>query len=264
MSACDFFLNEKVFSPLSISFNLNFDFDLAVSIVTALYNEQDSVRQLTANLDKLKEDESEDYEFVWVNDGSNDKTLEALLEASKSFRATIISHDTNKGFGAALRTGIAHASGDIIVCYDADSTYPVEDIKKMISMVREGWDVVSANPFDHSRVLAEVPFWRQMLTWANAWMYKLVLGKGSNQVTIFSCAFRAYKSSVIKSISFDSNGFGAASEILGRIIMKGYRVVEAPSTLTTREHGESKMRPLKAIREHLKNLTLFLKIRLTK
>ena len=240
---------------------------MLVSVITAMYFEEDSVPQLLGNYKQLLQITPSDiqFQFVFVDDGSKDNTLTVLKERLPvDWNSKIEIHQINKGFGAALRTGIGSADGEIIVCYDADSTYPVSDILMLVRHVASGWDVVTANPFQETKILEKVPIWRQSLTLMNAALYKLALGKGSSQAKIFSCAFRAYKATVIKSLQFNSNGFGAASEILGRLILKGYKVLEVPSTLTTRQFGESKMNVKKAVIEHLKNVRLFFNIRYLK
>jgi dolichol-phosphate mannosyltransferase len=237
---------------------------MLVSVITAMYFEEDSIPQLLQNYAQLlaASPVAWQYQFIFVDDGSKDATVAVLNKhLPKQWNAKIPIHETNKGFGAALRTGIENADGEIIVCYDADSTYPVTDIITLVDHVLAGWDVVTANPFIHSKVIQKVPLWRQSLTWMNAMLYKAVLGRGSSQAAIFSCAFRAYKSTVLKPVKFQSNGFGAASEILGRLILKGHRILEVPSVLTTRKFGESKMNVRKAVKEHLRNVKMFFKIR---
>ena len=240
---------------------------MRVSIITALFNEEDSIPSLLSNyaeLLKLSPPECQ-YEFLFVNDGSRDNSLNLLTSTLlKEWDYKVLTHSVNLGFGAALRTGIEAASGEIIVCYDADSTYPVEDILKLVNKINDGWDIASANPFHGRKVIERVPLWRQGLTRLNAGLYKVALGKAGGQVGIFSCAFRAYRREVIQSISFTSNGFGAASEILGRLILKKYNVIEIPSSLSTRQFGESKMNVRKAVGEHLRNVILFLRIKYLK
>jgi glycosyltransferase involved in cell wall biosynthesis len=239
---------------------------ITVSVITALYNEEDSVPSLITNFEKLlaSAHPDADYQFIFVNDGSKDKTVEALIEhLPKRWKSQLISHAVNKGFGAALRTGIENAHTDIVVCYDADSTYPVLDIIALVNKVKEGWDVASANPFHEAGALEKVPLWRQALTNTNALLYKVSLGNAKS-IRLFSCAFRAYKKDVIKSVQFKSNGFGAASEILGRLLIKKYSVVEIPSTLSSRQFGYSKMNVRKAAIEHFRNIGMFLRIRFFK
>jgi dolichol-phosphate mannosyltransferase len=237
-----------------------------ISVIVALFNEEDSVPLLLSNLALLKKSSPDDYnyEFLLINDGSKDDTLGALEKNKTDLPIKVISHAQNKGFGAAFRTGIENATGEVIVCYDADCTYPILDSLSLIQKLSEGYAVVTANPFHESKKMEKVPIWRQALTWSNALLYKIVLGKNSNVVTVMSCAFRAYRSDVLKQTLFRSNGFGAASEVLGRMIINKQKVSELPSSLSARQFGVSKMNVRKAVKEHLGNLGLFMKIRFFK
>lgn len=237
---------------------------MLITVATAMYNEEDSVPLLLDNYKKLLASSPADWEyfFLFVDDGSKDATIKVLTERLPShWNARVIEHVKNQGFGGALRTAIANATGDVFVCYDADSTYPVEDIITLVNDLNNGLDVVSANPFLIPNSMERVPLWRQLMTLANAGLYKLALGRSGRSVRIFSCAFRAYRMEVIKAVTFKSNGFGAASEILGRIIIDKRKVIEVYSALSTRQFGESKMNVRKAVAEHLRNVMLFAKIR---
>ena len=237
---------------------------MLITVATAMYHEEDSVPLLIENYAKLLAIAPKDwnFSFLFVDDGSKDRTVEVLSRClPMDWNARVIQHEKNKGFGGALRTAIDHATGDVFVCYDADSTYQVEDIVRLVHELGNGWDVVSANPFLTDKRLERVPLWRQFMTLANAGLYKLSLGRGGRQVKIFSCAFRAYRMEIIKPMIFKSNGFGAASEVLGRLIIDKRKVLEVYSALSTRQFGESKMNVRKAIREHLRNVMLFAKIK---
>ncbi len=235
-----------------------------ISVISPMFNEEDSISLLVSNFIKLSRIAPKEWviDFILVDDGSKDNTLDMIARQNTSgLSINVLKHLTNQGFGAAMRTGIEYAKGNIIVCYDADSTYPVEDVIRLVNKIHEGFDVASGNPFVSETILVKVPIWRQFLTRANAMAYKLVLGKMSKNITLFSCAFRAYKSDVIKPIKFRSNGFGAASEVLGRLIIHGNSVVEISSELSVRKFGVSKMNVRKAVTEHLRNIILFTKIR---
>jgi glycosyltransferase involved in cell wall biosynthesis len=237
---------------------------MLVSIIVAMYNEEESIPSLMKNLKWLNEESKDmwDYEFILVNDGSQDQTKLKIQETGTDWGTVrIIDHVQNQGFGSALRSGIETASGEIIVCYDADCTYPASDVITLVNKNLEGYDVASANPFQEDTVLKGVTFFRQILTRGNALLYRLAMGRRGRSIKIYSCAFRAYKAMVVKSLQFKSNGFGAASEILGRLLIAGASVVEVPSKLSVREFGTSKMNVKKAIKEHLKNCYVFWKIR---
>jgi dolichol-phosphate mannosyltransferase len=234
----------------------------AISVVVAMYNEEESLPQLFEKLGTLQSVKPRDWllDFVLVNDGSSDRTLEVAGRLKPpEWDVQVLSHAVNQGFGAAIRTGFAAARGKVVVCYDADCTYPVEDVIKLVREVLAGADVATANAFSGQGKIIHVPLWRRFLSNANSWLYRLVVGPGGKDIQVYSCAFRAYRGELVRELSFQSNGFGAASEILGRLILSGHRIVQVDSVLTTREFGQSKMHVLKATLEHFKVLWVLAK-----
>jgi len=227
-----------------------------------MYNEEESLPQLFEKLGTLHSLKPSDWRFdlVFVNDGSSDRTVEVAGRLKPSeWDVKMLSHSVNQGFGAAIRTGFAAARGEIVVCYDADCTYPVEDIIKLVREVLAGADVATADAFSNQGKNLRVPLWRRFLSNSNSWLYRLVVGPGGKDIQVYSCAFRAYRGDLVRALRFRSNGFGAASEILGRLILSGARIVQVDSVLTTREFGQSKMRVLKATLEHFKVLWVLAK-----
>lgn len=108
------------------------------SLIVPAYNEEKSVKKFVDNLNQIEFD-SNFFEIIFVNDGSNDKTKELIennLENIK-YKSEIISHQNNSGYGASLKTGIRRASTDIIAICDIDSTYPIYDLKKMFEIFNE-------------------------------------------------------------------------------------------------------------------------------
>jgi dolichol-phosphate mannosyltransferase len=238
----------------------------SISVVIPCYNEADGIGQLRETLERLEQrcrDRSERLEVLLVNDGSRDGTgaaLEAAFSGREGYR--ILTHAVNRGVGAAMRTGFDAASGSIITCYDADCAYPIEDLLKLVDEVRAGADVASATPFVAGGGIDGVPWHRQVLSRGVAQLYRVVIGQPGSQVGTFSCAFRAYRLEALRSIRFESDGFPAASEILCRLLLEGYRVVEVPSILSDRKFGVSKMRKLETIRAHLRLIARFARLRL--
>ena len=131
-------------------------------------------------------------DFVLVNDGSSDRTLEVVSRLKPAgWDVQVLSHAVNQGFGAAIRTGFAAARGQIVVCYDADCTYPVEAIIRLVREVLAGADVATANAFSEQGKIVQVPLWRRFLSNANSWLYRLVVGRGGKDIQVYSCAFRS-------------------------------------------------------------------------
>jgi polyisoprenyl-phosphate glycosyltransferase len=118
---------------------------MRLSIVTPCYNEAGNIHELFRRLDAVADSIAGEVEFVFVDDGSRDQTLEQLRElALLDPRARVVSLSRNFGHQAALSAGIDHASGDAVVVMDADLQHPPELILQFIEKWREGYDLVYA------------------------------------------------------------------------------------------------------------------------
>ena len=116
----------------------------ALSLVVPVYNEEDNVAPLHAELGRIAFDLGPSYEIVFVNDGSRDGTLErleALAAADPHLR--IVDLDGNFGEAAALSAGFAHARGAVIVTLDGDGQNDPADIPRLLARLEDGFDVVS-------------------------------------------------------------------------------------------------------------------------
>jgi dolichol-phosphate mannosyltransferase len=190
-------------------------------------------------------------ELVFIDDGSTDGTAERLRTAARRDpRVRVVTHPDNRGVGAAMRTGFAAATGDVIVAYDADRTYPAADAERLVAAVEAGADVASASPFA-AEGLARAPFFRRLLSRGAATAYRLVLGRRARGVRTFTGGFRAYRADMLRKVAFRSDGFPATAEILGLLLLREAAVVEVASVLSTRVEGRSKMRVVRAIFGHL-------------
>lgn len=109
-----------------------------LSVVIPAYNEQQSIATV---LDKLKatlDDGEQSYEVIVVDDGSTDNTAKIVQQKGG---VRLIQHPYNRGYGAALKTGILNASGDTILTIDADGTYQAKDIPKLLQQA-DGYDMI--------------------------------------------------------------------------------------------------------------------------
>jgi len=220
-----------------------------ISVVTPFFNEEPGLSYYAEQISTLPGQHT--WEFVLVDDGSTDGTATLLDELCQQIaHARLVRHSQNRGVGAAMRTGFQHATGDIVVCYDADCTYPVTDILTLARRIGDDADIVTASPY-HSQGTTAIPFHRLLPSKALSLMYRAALRGRAQGITTFSCAFRAYKRPVLAAIDFQADGFLAASEILVRALQQGYRVVEVPSTLSNRKYGVSKMHFLPTVWSHL-------------
>ncbi len=208
------------------------------SFVVPCFQEEDSLETFAPRLRDVAAEE-----IVFVDDGSTDATagLLAALAASDD-RVRVVTHEQNRGVGAAMRTGIAASTGDVVIVYDADMTYPLEDAARLIDALVPDHGLATATPFVEGGGLEGVPFFRRFLSRAAGWCYRIVLGRRARGLNTFTCAFRAYRGPMVRELAWSSDGFPAAAEMMGRALLSGATAVQVASRLSNRAEGTSKLR----------------------
>ena len=192
-------------------------------------------------------------EIVFVDDGSEDATSPILWDFADAahFPVRIVGLKPNRGLGAALREGAALAAGEVIVTYDADRPYPLEDLRRLVDAVAQGADVATASPWHPEGASEGLALHRTLLSRGVSALYRLRFhGRGGGLHT-FTCGYRAYRREVLLANLPRRDGFTATAEILVRALDSGARVVEIPSVLRTRTEGSSKMRVTRTALGHL-------------
>jgi dolichol-phosphate mannosyltransferase len=226
-----------------------------LSIIVPCYNEAGNVPKLREELlpvvVELAEDRS--VEVVFVDDGSTDGTGRALIdmldnndEGQVSFR--LERHPTNQGLGAALRTGFAAASGEVLVTTDSDGTYEFSEIPGLLSYLAPGIDMVTASPYHSKGDVVGVPAYRLVLSRGSSAIYRLLV---SRRIYTYTCLFRAYRRCVVEGVPFESDGFLAGTEVLVNGMLMGYKAAEYPAVLHSRAWGTSKAKIARTILAHL-------------
>ncbi len=222
---------------------------MTLSIVVPCYNERDGIPQL---LDALRETRrllapAYECEWIFVDDGSNDGTAEALEAAcADELCVQFLRHGRNRGLGAALRTGFAAARGELIATMDSDCTYDPRTLGPMLARLSDG-DVVLASPYHPEGRVEHVPGYRLFLSRNLSRLYNQVVGA---QLYTYTSLFRVYRREAVQDLPFASDGFVAMAEIVVEALRRGCRVVEHPARLTVRRSGSSKAVILRLIRDH--------------
>lgn len=237
---------------------------MKLSIVVPCYNEAENVARLREEfypillgLLELPRPETalaKSVEVVFVDDGSRDGTFDMLtqvfagrVERGLSFRFE--RHSANRGLGAALRTGFAASTGEIIVTTDSDGTYQYSEIPYLLEALKSEVDIVTASPYHPDGEVVGVPAYRLILSRGSSFLYRILV---KWDICTYTALFRAYRRRVIEDISFQSDGFLAGTELLVKAMLKGYKVAEYPAALHRRQYGVSKAKLMQTILAHLR------------
>jgi dolichol-phosphate mannosyltransferase len=223
-----------------------------LSIVIPCYNEEESLPHLRAKLCGLGAQlPGHTLEFVFVDDGSTDGTA-ALLAGATDWglpgSVQVRTHRPNAGLGAALQTGFRAATGALVAPIDCDGTLDPGLLPAMIAAMDDGTDIVSGSDLHPDGACRGVPWLRLVLHRRVSTLYRWLFW---SRLHSFSSILRVYRRSVVETIDIKARGFVACTEILMRALAAGYTVREFPLTLTAREHGTSKIRIARTIRDHL-------------
>jgi polysaccharide deacetylase family protein (PEP-CTERM system associated) len=224
---------------------------LPVTIAIPCYNEASSIPYLDRALAELVAEGgvSYDFHFVFVDDCSQDNTVTMLHELyNDNEKCSIVRHESNRGVAAALRTGILSAPTEIVCTIDADCSYDPLELLKMIPMLEDGVDMVTASPYHEDGFVLGVPPWRLFLSKSLSDIYHHLL---HHKLSTYTSCFRVCRQSSITKIGQSYDDFRGVIEQLSRLDLDGGCIVEYPTTLHSRIFGQSKMKVIKTIFGHL-------------
>lgn len=205
-----------------------------LSIVIPAYNEEDSIKplydEIKASVAKLiKNHKIQDYEILFVNDGSSDNTEKNIVKLTADKRVKLISLRKNFGKSKALQIGFQHICGDIIVTMDADLQDDPAELANFIAKLDEGYDMVSGWKFNRLDPLEKT---------LPSKLFNFVTSKVSGiKIHDFNCGFKAYRKEVVKSLNIYSE-FHRYIPILA--LRNGFKITEITVKHHKRQFGKSK------------------------
>jgi polysaccharide deacetylase family protein (PEP-CTERM system associated) len=234
-----------------------------VTVVIPCHNEEQSLPYLKNTLRSVEQTLGRTYEvsFVFVDDASTDgtwKLLRELFGGEKNYR--LLRHARNGGVAAAIMTGVRGAETEVVCSMDCDCTYDPHELQNMIPLLGPGVSLVTASPYHAEGRVLNVPAWRLFLSQASSLLYRRVLRQ---KLATYTSCFRVYRKSDVADLRLEEGGFLGVAELLGRLDLRGRRVVEYPATLEVRLFGRSKMKLARTVVGHLKLLSKLLAARVS-
>ncbi len=201
-----------------------------ISIIIPFFNEEDNVVKLALEIEQEMQTLGRAYEALFIDDGSTDQSVARIKEEShKNHHIKVFSHRKRKGKGEGLNTGIAHATGDIIVFMDADLQNDPHDMGKLLEKIDAGYDFVNGirdSRDDHGLI-------KMYSSLANSFMRSFV----NSPFTDINCAFKAMKREVLDDIVLYGNNFRFLPLA---VYYQGFKVTEVEIRNRPRIHGKSK------------------------
>jgi glycosyltransferase involved in cell wall biosynthesis len=235
-----------------------------ISIVIPYLNEYFNIILYSTNLypviDLIMKEFDEQYEYIFINDGSIDNSTSHLkwdlshLNSDNLIKTTIIEHVKTLGVGASIQDAINIAEGDEFIVLDADLSYRPACVRELLRAYRStGADCISSSPYLNGD-FKNTSFIRLYGSKLVNRAYAHVLGA---RVTCVTSMFRLYKTPILRGMHLESDGFDISAELLCNLLLDHRKVVEIGIKLRGRKYDNSKM---KLGKEIINTIKLFIKV----
>ena len=209
--------------------------EMKLSIIIPCYNEKDTIREI---VQAVRAAPVAEKEIIIVDDCSTDGTRDILQSEIVPLVEKVIFHKANKGKGAALRTGIRAATGDIVIVQDADLEYDPREYPLVIEPILQGKaDVVYGSRFMGGRPHRVLFFWHYM---GNKFLTLLSNMFTDLNLTDMETGYKAFRREIIQAVHIEEDRFGFEPEITAKVAKMGVRLYEVGISYYGRSYAEGK------------------------
>jgi len=213
--------------------------EIAFSVIVPAYNEENSIITMVESLDQALSALGYPYEIIVVNDGSTDQTQQRLRDLLAQFPHLLtLIHKKNRGYGAALKTGISRSTFDRIMIIDADQTYTMDELPQLLE------EAVSYDMVVGSRTgpAAQIPLIRRP---AKYMLKRLAEFLADREIPDLNSGYRIFKKEIFQRFyRLFPDGFSFTSTLTLIALSRGYGVKYIPIKYLSRE-GRSKIKPIR-------------------
>jgi glycosyltransferase involved in cell wall biosynthesis len=204
----------------------------SLSVFFPAYNDSGTIASLVITALRTASKLTPNYEIIVVNDGSSDATAQILDELARVYsHLTIVTHEINRGYGGALRSGFAAASNDIVFYTDGDAQYDPSELALLWPKMTPDVDLVNGYKISRSD-----PWHRIVIGRIYHHTVKTLFGLHVRDV---DCDFRMLRRSIFDRVQLEKNSGVICLEMMKKIQDAGFRIVEVPVHHYHRSHGQS-------------------------
>jgi glycosyltransferase involved in cell wall biosynthesis len=204
-----------------------------LSVIVPVFNERNTVAEVLRRMRRVNL--PVDLEIVVVDDGSTDGTTQ-ILAALEDSTVQVVRHPTNQGKAAAIRTGLQHVRGELVLIQDADLEYDPEDWPRLLRPVLRGRsDVVYGSRFSGEGGSMPASDWvgNRFLSLTTNLLYNTSLSD-------MECGYKLFTRKVLDDITIESDRFDFEPEITAKVLRRGYRIYEVPVSYAGRPASEGR------------------------
>jgi glycosyltransferase involved in cell wall biosynthesis len=205
----------------------------SLTVITPVFNERTTVAEVIRRMRAVELPVT--VEIIAVDDGSSDGS-DKVLGALEDSTVRVLRHQTNQGKGAAIRTGLTEARGDLVLIQDADLEYDPNDWPKLLDPILRGKArVVYGSRFTGERKNMLPLHWmgNRLLSLVTNVLY-------SSTLSDMETCYKLFDAQVLEGLTIVSNRFDFEPEITAKILRRGHRIYEVPISYAGREHDEGK------------------------